>query len=189
MSRLIAAAFLAGTLLSAGIAQAMPLAQVAPPAGSDVIQVAGGLRPGLASRALWRMPAQLRQPGGACLPARLSHRPRRRLPRQRPLSFRSLRDYCITFAKRRAERSAVFRGSWPALVMMKTEVAASRRHRLVHRPMRQPGRNRRRDEADEAVEDELECTAVRSAGAVKQFRGDERDRTDDQHSRQPAQSF
>ena len=38
------------------------------------------MRPRLASRALWRMPAQLRQPGSACLPARLPHRPRRRLP-------------------------------------------------------------------------------------------------------------
>src|SRR6266851_8083481 len=43
------------------------------------------MRPRLASRALWRMPAQLRQSRRACLPTRLSHRPLRRLPRQRPL--------------------------------------------------------------------------------------------------------
>ena len=39
------------------------------------------MRPGLAPRPLWRMPAQLGQPGGARLPPRLSRRSLRRLPR------------------------------------------------------------------------------------------------------------
>ena len=84
MNRLIAIACLASALIGAGAAQAMPLAPLAPAPGADVIEVAGGCGPGCP---LWRMPAQLRQPGGACLPARLVPRPLRPLPRQRDLSF------------------------------------------------------------------------------------------------------
>jgi hypothetical protein len=46
MNRLIAAAFLASTLIGAGAVHAMPLAQVAPAPGSDVVAVAGGCGPG-----------------------------------------------------------------------------------------------------------------------------------------------
>ena len=42
MNRLIAAAFLAGTLMGAGVANAMPRAALAPAPGADVIEVAGG---------------------------------------------------------------------------------------------------------------------------------------------------
>ncbi len=46
MNRLIAAAFLAGTLMGAGAANAMPRAALAPAPGADVIEVAGGCGPG-----------------------------------------------------------------------------------------------------------------------------------------------
>ena len=42
MNRLIAAAFLAGALMGAGAANAMPRAALAPVPGADVIEVAGG---------------------------------------------------------------------------------------------------------------------------------------------------
>jgi hypothetical protein len=42
MNRLIAAAFLAGTLMGAGAANAMPLPPLAPAPGADVIEIAGG---------------------------------------------------------------------------------------------------------------------------------------------------
>jgi hypothetical protein len=46
MNRLIAAAFLASTLMGAGAVNAMPLASTVPAAGSDIIAVAGGCGPG-----------------------------------------------------------------------------------------------------------------------------------------------
>jgi len=46
MNRLIAAAFLASTLMGTGFASAMPLAPLAPARGADVIEVAGGCGPG-----------------------------------------------------------------------------------------------------------------------------------------------
>jgi len=46
MNRLIAAAFLAGSLTGPGLARAMPLAPTAPVASSDIIAVAGGCGPG-----------------------------------------------------------------------------------------------------------------------------------------------
>jgi hypothetical protein len=46
MNRLIAAAFLVGALTGAGVANAMPLAPLAPAPGADVIEVAGGCGPG-----------------------------------------------------------------------------------------------------------------------------------------------
>jgi hypothetical protein len=46
MNRLIAIAFVAGTLIGAGAAQAMPLAPLAPATAADVIKVAGGCGPG-----------------------------------------------------------------------------------------------------------------------------------------------
>ncbi len=45
MNKMIAAAFLAGSLFAAGSAGAMPLAPLAP-APADVIEVAGGCGPG-----------------------------------------------------------------------------------------------------------------------------------------------
>ncbi len=42
MNRLIAAALLVGALSGAGVANAMPLAPLAPAPGVDVIEVAGG---------------------------------------------------------------------------------------------------------------------------------------------------
>ena len=56
MNRLIAAAFLASTLMGAGLASAMPLAPLTPARGADVIEVAGGCGPG------WH-----RGPYGGCL--------------------------------------------------------------------------------------------------------------------------
>ena len=47
MNRLIAAAFLASTLLGAGFANAMPMTPVSPAQDSDVIRVAGGCGPGM----------------------------------------------------------------------------------------------------------------------------------------------
>jgi hypothetical protein len=46
MNRLIAAAFLASTLMSAGVVNAMPLTPLSPAHGSGVIKVAGGCGPG-----------------------------------------------------------------------------------------------------------------------------------------------
>jgi hypothetical protein len=46
MNRMIAAVFLASTLMGAGVATAMPLAPLAPAHGTDVIEVAGGCGPG-----------------------------------------------------------------------------------------------------------------------------------------------
>jgi hypothetical protein len=46
MNRLIAAALLAGALMAAGAANAMPGAPLAPAPGIDVIEVAGGCGPG-----------------------------------------------------------------------------------------------------------------------------------------------
>jgi hypothetical protein len=46
MNRLIAAALLAGALISAGAANAMQGAALAPAPGADVIEVAGGCGPG-----------------------------------------------------------------------------------------------------------------------------------------------
>ena len=45
MNRLIAAAFLVGALTGAGVANAMPLAPLAPAPGADIIEVAGGCAP------------------------------------------------------------------------------------------------------------------------------------------------
>jgi hypothetical protein len=47
MNRLIAAAFLASTLIAAGAASAMPLTPMTPAQNSDVIKVAGGCGPGM----------------------------------------------------------------------------------------------------------------------------------------------
>jgi hypothetical protein len=67
MNRLIAAAFLAGALMGAGAANAMPGAALrrhrAPMSSKSPADAA---RAGIA--ALWRMPAQLRQSGGAPCP-------------------------------------------------------------------------------------------------------------------------
>ena len=46
MNRLIVAAFLVGPLMSAGVANALPLAPAASAANTDVITVAGGCGPG-----------------------------------------------------------------------------------------------------------------------------------------------
>jgi hypothetical protein len=56
MNRLFAAAFVAGTLMGAGFADAMPLAPLVSAASPDVIEVAGGCGPG------WH-----RGPYGGCL--------------------------------------------------------------------------------------------------------------------------
>lgn len=47
MTRLIAAAFLASTLMGAGIANAMPLTPMAPAQDANVIRVAGGCGVGM----------------------------------------------------------------------------------------------------------------------------------------------
>jgi hypothetical protein len=47
MNKLIATAFLASTLISAGIANAMPMTPLAPAQDNDVIRVAGGCGPGM----------------------------------------------------------------------------------------------------------------------------------------------
>jgi hypothetical protein len=47
MNRLIAAAFLASTLMGPGIANAMPMTPLSPAQDSDVIRVAGGCGPGM----------------------------------------------------------------------------------------------------------------------------------------------
>ena len=56
MNRLIAAAFIVSAVMGAGVANAMPLAPLAPAQGGDVIEVAGGCGPG------WH-----RGPYGGCL--------------------------------------------------------------------------------------------------------------------------
>ena len=82
MKTLVAAAFLAS--LFAGAATAMPLGPVTQGPHSDIIQVAGECGPEHRGtyggcRNNWAKPC------GTRLPARLSHRPRRTLPRQLPV--------------------------------------------------------------------------------------------------------
>src|SRR5689334_24557371 len=66
---------------------------------------------------------------------------------------------------------------------------ASRRRGSVDRLVGQPRRNRRGDKTDQTVKDELERAAVGPARAIKQFRGEEREHADDQHSRERANAF
>src|ERR1019366_8292329 len=61
--------------------------------------------------------------------------------------------------------------------------------RLIDRLMRQPRRYRRGDKAPQAVKDERGDAAARSARAIHQFRCDERDRADDQHPGNRANSL
>src|ERR1700744_468374 len=51
----------------------------------------------------------------------------------------------------------------------------------IDRFMRQPRTDRRRNEANQAIEHELQRAAVGSPVAVEKFRSEERDRADDQH--------
>jgi hypothetical protein len=81
MKKIIAASLLLATV--SGTAQAMALVPV--DTGDKCHHHPGcrRMRPGLASWPQWRLPAQFRRSRGARLPAQLSHRPRRRMPRQR----------------------------------------------------------------------------------------------------------
>jgi hypothetical protein len=88
MTRILATALAASLLaIAAAPSEAMPIAPVTAP--SSVEQVRRRLRQGVAPRSLWRVPSQLREPRRARLPARLSHRPGRPLPRQRQIAARA----------------------------------------------------------------------------------------------------
>jgi hypothetical protein len=85
MNRLIVAAFLVGALTGAGVANAAGATGAG--TGPRYHRSRRRMRPRLASRTLWRMPAQLRQSGGASLPARMVSRTIRPLPRQRDIEI------------------------------------------------------------------------------------------------------
>ena len=89
MNRLITAVFAFGML--AGVADAMPLAPLAPATNSDIIEVAGGCGPGW-HRGPYGGCRRNYAPRGARLPARLVPRPLRPLPRQWQVNFHSRDD-------------------------------------------------------------------------------------------------
>src|SRR6266446_6748069 len=70
-------------------------------------------------------------------------------------------DIAITWVMREAGASCV--------TPSRRQPRPSRYRWLIHRLVRQPRRDRPRDKADQAVKDELDYAAVRSARAVQQF--------------------
>src|SRR5882724_6234325 len=84
------------------------------------------MRPRLASRTLWRMPAQLRQSGGASLPARMVSRTIRPLPRQRDL------EIFDTTRKRFVFRHGRARPGHPRLPSRQEKKDVDARHKAGH---------------------------------------------------------
>ena len=81
MKKFIALAFLLATVT--GTAQAMPLAPANSAANTDIIQVAGGCGAGWHRGPYGGCLRNFADPARTRLSARLPHRPRRRMPRQR----------------------------------------------------------------------------------------------------------
>src|SRR5437588_7684442 len=66
---------------------------------------------------------------------------------------------------------------------------ASCRRGAVARLMGQPRRDRRGDKTNQTIEDELDRAAIRAARPIEQFRGEEREHADYQHSSRGANAL